>query len=263
MLRLRPHMRSSPGVLQVYGSEGVDCSGLCVGGLAMPFSKEEWSLFLSARHSPAETEEFAAAVTQYVVAAARASLLAAATFGFAILGAAQERSTAPSSREDIYVLRSLREERSVESRWCTPQRVGFALLTGDALVEERFGLWSVRAEAQTGRIADSKTSKVGEIRTCTAATIDPKVVNFYAEGKLAELPFTGNGDCHLVRADYPETGIAAVRCYLNLRGLPSEFQGGLATSNTLISEAVLGGETDPAGYLQTSIATFRLWKWPL
>jgi hypothetical protein len=52
----------------------------------------------------------------------------------------------------------------------------------------------VRAEPQTGRIADPKTSKVGEIRTCAAATLDPRVLNFYAEGKLAELPFTGNGD---------------------------------------------------------------------
>ena len=42
--------------------------------------------------------------------------------------------------------------------------------------------------------------------------------------------------------------------------LPSDYQGGLATSNTLVSEAVLGGETDPPGYLQTSIATFRLWR---
>jgi hypothetical protein len=211
------------------------------------------------RVKTAETKEFAAAVARCVFAAARASLLAAVTLGFVILGAAQGRGPAPSSREDIYVLHSLREERIVESSWCTPERAGFALLTGDVL-EERFGLWSVRAEPQTGRIADPETSKVGEIRTCTTATLDPRVLNFYAEGKLAELPFTGNGDCRLVQADYPERGLAALRCYLNLRGLPSDYQGGLATSNTLVSEAVLGGETDPPGYLQTSVATFRLWR---
>jgi len=207
----------------------------------------------------AETKEFAAAGARGLDAAARASLLAAVTLGFAILGAAQGRGPIPSSREDIYVLHSLREERIVESSWCTPERAGFALPTGDVL-EERFGLWSVRAEPQTGRIADPETSKVGQIRTCTAPTLDPRVFNFYAEGKLAELPFTGNGDCRLVQADYPERGLAALRCYLNLRGLPLDYQGGLATSNTLISEAVLGGETDPPGYLQTSVATFRLWK---
>jgi hypothetical protein len=133
------------------------------------------------------------------------------------------------------------------------------LLTGEVL-EERFGLWLVRADPQTGRVADPQTSKVGDIRTCSAATVDPGVLNFYAEGRLAELPFTGNGDCRLVQADSPEKGLAALHCYLNLRDLPSDYQGGLATSNTLVSDAVLGAETDPPGYLQTSVATFRLWK---
>lgn len=133
------------------------------------------------------------------------------------------------------------------------------LRTGDAL-EERFGLWSVRAELQTGRIADTEASRVGEIRTCSAATRDAHVLNFYAEGELGGLQFTGNGDCRVVEADYPQKGIAALRCYLNLRGLPPEYEGGLATSNTLLSQAVLGSETDPPGYSQTSIATFRLWK---
>ena len=205
----------------------------------------------------AETKEIAPAVARGVVGAARA-LLTGVTLGFTTLGTAQERGPVAASREDIYVLHSLREERIVESSWCTSGRTGFVPL-GEAL-EERFGLWSVQAEPGTGRVADAKTSKVGEIRTCSAETLDPRVVNFYAEGKLGELPFTGNGDCRLVQADYPERGIAALRCYLELRGLPSEYQGGLATSNTLVSGAVLGGETDPPGYLQTSIATFRLWK---
>ena len=121
-------------------------------------------------------------------------------------------------------------------------------------------MWSVRAEPRTGRIDDPNTRKVGELRTCSAATPERGVLNFYAEGKLAEMPFTGNGECRLVHADHPERGIAALRCYLDLRGLPPGYRGGLATSNTLVSDAVLGGETDPPGYLQTSIATFRLWR---
>jgi hypothetical protein len=207
----------------------------------------------------ARPQRFAAAVARCVLAAARASIPAALASSFTIPGAAQERGPDPASREDIHVVHSVREERIVESRWCTAERAGFALLAGDAL-EERFGLWSVRAEPRTGRIADATASRVGEIRTCTASTLDAKVLNFYAEGKVAGLPFTGNGDCRLVRADHPERGIFAVRCYLDLRGLPPEYKGGLATSNTLVSEALLGSETDPPGYLQTSIATFRLWK---
>jgi hypothetical protein len=211
------------------------------------------------RVKTAETKQFAATVARCLVAVARACLLPVATLGFAILGAGQERGPALSSREDIYVVHSIREERLVQSSWCTPERAGSALLTGNAL-EERFGLWSVRAESQTGRIADTKASKVGEIRTCSAATLDSQVFNFYAEGKLAEMPFAGDGDCRVTKTDYPENGIAALRCYLNLRGLPSEYEGGLATSNTLLSEAVLGSETEPPGYLQSSIATFRLWR---
>jgi len=223
------------------------------------FATCETSKMRTGRLKTAKTKEFSSAVARCIAAAARASLLAAASFGFVIVGAAQGRGPAPSSREDIYVLHSVREERTVESSWCTPERAGFALLTGDVL-EERFGLWSVPTEPKTGRIVYPEANKVGEIRTCAAATLDPSILNFYAEGKLAQLPFTGNGDCRLVRADHPERGLTALRCYLNLRGLPSDYQGGLATSNTLVSEAVLGAETDPPGYLQTSVATFRLWK---
>lgn len=204
-------------------------------------------------------QEFSALFARCLVFAAQASLLAAATLGFAPLVAAQERAPAPGSREAIYVLHSVREERVLESKWCTPQRAGSVSLAGETL-EERFGLWSVQAEPQTGRIADASARKVGEMRTCAAATLDATVFDFFAEGKLAELPFAGNGKCRLVQADFPERGIASFHCYLDLRGLPSEYQGGLATSNTLISAAVVGGETEPPGYLQTSIATFRLWK---
>jgi hypothetical protein len=34
----------------------------------------------------------------------------------------------------------------------------------------------------------------------------------------------------------------------------------LPTSNTIASKVLLGGETNPPGYLQASIATIRLWR---
>lgn len=206
-----------------------------------------------------QTLECAAAVTRCRVAVPPVWFMAAMTLGFAQVAVAQERGADPGSREDIYVLHSIREERMMESTWCTPQKAGSALLAGDA-VEERFGLWSVRTMPETGRIYDAKTIRVGEIRTCTAATLDPQVFGFFAEGNLANLPFTGHGDCRLGQTDSPERGIAALRCHLVLRGLPPTYRGGMATSNTLVSAAVLGGETEPPGYLQASIATFRLWK---
>jgi len=36
--------------------------------------------------------------------------------------------------------------------------------------------------------------------------------------------------------------------------------GGLLTTNTITSSAAFGGDTDPPGYTQASIATLRLWK---
>ena len=58
----------------------------------------------------------------------------------------------------------------------------------------------------------------------------------------------------------PEPGLFPVRCQLILSGLPAPFVGGLLTTNTMTSGAPFGGETDPPGYTQASIATIRLWK---
>jgi hypothetical protein len=60
--------------------------------------------------------------------------------------------------------------------------------------------------------------------------------------------------------DFPETGLFPVRCQLILSGLPAPFVGGLLTTNTMTSAASFGGETEPLGYTQASIATIRLWK---
>jgi hypothetical protein len=60
--------------------------------------------------------------------------------------------------------------------------------------------------------------------------------------------------------DFPEPGLFPVRCHLVLGGLPAPFVGGLLTTNTLTSKAAFGGDTEPPGYTQASIATIRLWR---
>jgi hypothetical protein len=60
--------------------------------------------------------------------------------------------------------------------------------------------------------------------------------------------------------DFPEPGLFPVRCQLILNGMEKPYVGGLLTTNTLTSKAPLGGDTDPYGYTQASIATIRLWK---
>ena len=60
--------------------------------------------------------------------------------------------------------------------------------------------------------------------------------------------------------DFPESGLFPVRCHLILSGLPAPYVGGLLTTNTMTTKAAFGGDSDPAGYTQASIATIRLWK---
>jgi hypothetical protein len=189
-----------------------------------------------------------------------AATLLASLLGCASTRPAPDSSPSASGLEEIYILRSLREERTPKSTWCTSERAGFAPFKTEFLLDDRFTFWSVQVRAEDGRVANTRAAKAGDLRTCFGLTTDPKVVNFYAEGHLGELPVAGNGDCLFVRPDFPEKGIATLRCYLNLRGLPTAYVGGLLTTSSLTSANVIGGETDPAGYTQTSIATIRLWR---
>jgi hypothetical protein len=60
--------------------------------------------------------------------------------------------------------------------------------------------------------------------------------------------------------DFPKSGLFPVRCQLILSDLPAPFVGGLLTTNTMTSGARFGGDTEPSGYTQASIATIRLWR---
>jgi hypothetical protein len=162
--------------------------------------------------------------------------------------------------EVIYVLRTQREERTPRSPWCTEQRTGFAPLNAQFLVDDRFSVWSTEVRSTDGRMINTRATKIGELRGCYGATADPKRVNFYAEGQIGRVAYIGLGDCLYERSDYPVKGITTVRCYLGLSGLPPEYVGGSLATNTVISKALLGGETDPPGYSQASIAVVRLWR---
>jgi hypothetical protein len=74
------------------------------------------------------------------------------------------------------------------------------------------------------------------------------------------LSFTGHGKCRANRADVPEAGITAYRCFLQLTDLPTRYIGGQLTTNTITSRAAIGEVSDPSGYVQPSIAAVRLWK---
>jgi hypothetical protein len=158
--------------------------------------------------------------------------------------------------EDIYVVRSLRESRDSPTEFCARSHSGF----DDATSEDRYTFRSISIRVSDGRMMDNDVHSVGRLRACFGNTNDPKLQNFYAEGSLGRITFTGRGECLANKTDYPEAGITGVRCFLDLGGLSAEYIGGELTTNSIRSRKVIGGVSDPPGYTQPSIATIRLWR---
>lgn len=186
--------------------------------------------------------------------------LHAKTLGWLPAGSVAAESVA-NSPEEIHILRSIREPREPVDGWCASSRTGFEPMPTDA--ERFFSFWSVRTSESDGRVVDAKVRRVAELRACMGATRERPRQNFYAEIKLGSLSFQGKGECLALALDFPEAGMFPVRCQLILSGLPPPYVGGVLTTNTMTSRAGLGGESDPPGYTQASIATIRLWKQPV
>ena len=192
------------------------------------------------------------------------SLFAAtSTLGAQVDVRSQTISAAPPSAasqlEEIYVMRSVRKEQLPKSEWCTPTRTGFESPLGESTIEERYSLWTLDLRSIDGRVTNAKQNKGGEGRACIALTTDPRTLNFYAEANVSGISFKGKGQCAVMQPDFPEQGVTAATCYLELRDLPAGYIGGMLTSNTVATRA-LGVSTDPPGYVQPSIATIRLWR---
>jgi hypothetical protein len=160
--------------------------------------------------------------------------------------------------EDIYILRSIREPREPVADWCASSKTGFQPFPKDA--ERYFSFWAVGVQPEDGKVVQTKNARAAELRACFGATSEPALQNFYAEITLGSMSFRGNGECRAAMVDFPQAGLFPVRCQLILSGLPAPYVGGLLTTNTMTSHAAYGGDTEPPGYTQASIATIRLWK---
>lgn len=188
-----------------------------------------------------------------------AALIAALAATLSACGAHAWRGTArDAAAEEIYVLRSIRERGTTTADACAAAKTGFEPLPTDA--ERFYSFWSVSSRPHDGQLVDAKRERVAELRACFGATPERPRQNFYAEIRLGGISFRGSGDCFALRTDFPETGLFSVRCQLVLSDLPAPFVGGLLTTNTITSRDPFGGETDPPGYTQASIATIRLWR---
>ena len=158
--------------------------------------------------------------------------------------------------EEIYIVRSLRLSRDAPTAKCAADRTGFA----NARVEDRYHFQSLNVETKTGLITDANVATVGELLACFGPSADPLTSNFYAEGSLGGITFTGKGECRAAKKDYPEPGLDLYRCFLDIANLPDHYVGGHLTTNTVTSKQSIGVASDPPGYVQPSIATIRLWK---
>ena len=158
--------------------------------------------------------------------------------------------------EDIYVARSVRESRGTPTEFCSKARSGL----DDAVSESNFTFRSTATRATDGLVIDANVKTIGSLHACFGRTSNPAVVSFYGEGILGGTVFKGLGECRSMKSDFPERGLNAQRCFLDLSGLPDNYIGGLLTTNTMDSLKRLGTESDPPGYVQPSIATIRLWK---
>jgi hypothetical protein len=174
------------------------------------------------------------------------------------VSAQDRRETQPPSTqvEEIYVVRSVPESVTPPTKYCAQTRTGFS----GATAEGQFTFRSTATRVSDGRMIDMNMTAIGSIRVCFGPVQNAGIYNWYAEGALGSTAFKGNGECHRQKADFPERGLRTVNCFVDLSGLPSEYVGGLLTTNSMTSLKNQGMETDPPGYTQASIATIRLWR---
>jgi len=184
-----------------------------------------------------------------------ATLTLCALFGWPS-GVEAQKSAPVSAIEDIYVARSLRLSRVTPTAYCTPEKIGVATATA----EDQYTFHSTTTRSSDGLMINANVATIGRLHACFGSTADPLTSNFYAEGALGGVSFTGRGECRTAKQDYPEPGLTVYRCFLELRDLPREYLGGQLTTNTVVSRQSIGELSDPPGYVQPSIATVRLWK---
>jgi hypothetical protein len=168
---------------------------------------------------------------------------------------AQSQENPAYELEEIYVAHSIRISTTVPpTAFCDN-----APFKGGRIVEAYFTWSSVQTSANDGRLSNPAVKTIGDIRACFGSTPDPTFVNAYTEGTIAGIPFKGIGSCQN-QADFPEKGIGQGRCFQALSELPNNYVGGVILNNFVGSQSQIGSTSSPPGYLQSGLATFRLWK---
>jgi hypothetical protein len=162
----------------------------------------------------------------------------------------------PAQVEEIYIARSVRESRVAPTEYCAQAKTGF----NSDYFEDQYTFRSTATRASDGRMVDANIKTIGSGHGCYGRTADPAILNFYLDLQLGHTALRGIGDCRLAKSDFPERGLIALHCFLNLSDPLGRYVGGQLTTNSIKSLKDIGLETDPLGYTQPSIATIRLWK---
>jgi hypothetical protein len=188
------------------------------------------------------------------------AMIASVAFAFMVPNATQAQqqgvSLASPALDEIYVARSVRLSRVPATPFCDKSNTE----VNRADNEDRYIFRAVTTNPTDGRVTDANSTTVGTLHACFGPTDNPANVQFYGEFVFEGTEFKGFGDC-IIRQDFPEEGVHAGHCYLNLFGLPDRYAGGQLVTNSINTpKRLIGTVTDPIGYAQSSIATVRLWK---
>jgi hypothetical protein len=178
--------------------------------------------------------------------------------GLALPALAQQpidKQNAAHELEEIYVAHSIRISNTAPpTAFCNS--VPFKSV---AILETYFTWSSVQTDVSDGRLSNPAVNTIGDIRGCFGSTPDPSFLNVYVEGTIAAIPFKGLGNCQS-RSGFPEKGVDQAWCFTILSGLPNNYVGGVLLNNEITSRNNIGDTSSPPGYLQSGLATFRLWK---
>jgi hypothetical protein len=167
------------------------------------------------------------------------------------------RAASDTQVEEIYIARSVPESQVAPTEFCAPSKTGF----GEASLEGRYSFRSVSMTASDGRLINTNLNTIGSFHGCFRPTADPTINEVFAELRIGSSKLLlGKGECRYVKSDFPEPGINAAHCFLDLSAPDDQYMGGLLTTNSITSLKVVGLDTDPPGYTQASIATIRVWK---
>lgn len=164
----------------------------------------------------------------------------------------RDRTAKVSEAEEIYVARSVRESRVVPTEFCAQTKTGF---NSDSF-EDQYTFRSVATRTSDGRLVNANITTIGAGHGCFGRTADPATLNFYLELHLGKTALRGIGDCRRTKPDFPERGLSARHCFLNLSDPLGRYVGGQLTSNTITSLKNLGWRQIRQGTLNPRLPQF-------